>query len=1155
MIGKLIGSAGFLSSGGTIGGDLTISGDLTVSGGGTTFDYSEVLTGDMKITHTAASTAFEVQQDTGAGIALLIDQNTNQNSLQIDTASTAYSAIQIASPATMNGNIVGIYGVDSITTGRLMYLESDSPDASSRKLIDLVNNNTAATGATCLHIQQDSTGSALTAIGAAGSGSASGAVIKLQTSETTVVDGDYLGRIEFSAPAEASGTDAILAGAAIWAEADDTFAADNNSTELVFGTNTSAAYTERMRINSSGNVGIGESAPGAKLQVKVTASASGHSSNCLRVTSEAASSGNSLLMGVNESSAVYTWIDGKDLGVGALPIVINEGGGDVYLGGSYSANTGMKIDANSRISLSNNDGGSGNTVFGKSAGNALASGGTNNVFIGEAAGLVNTVGDYNVAIGHYAYSDTNAGNNALASVGNVAIGRNAMGGTWADAQTDNCVAIGDSVMTGVLNDVDGTVAIGTSALASLTSGGNNTAIGYNAGATLTTGEKNILIGNNAGDGFDAENANIAIGYGAFGGAVNGADKCIAIGTDTMTAAATQDGTIAIGHDSMTGLTTGEANTALGYQALKAQTTGGNNVALGYQALETLNHANADGNTAVGYNSLQALATGVSNTAVGVGAADSFEAGETDNTVIGANAMGSMMEGNGQVDQNVALGVNALLGKDIASSGIAIVDNIAIGTQAMDSGSIGAQTGTIAIGAQALGALTSGSGNTAVGYQAGLTYTDASNNTAVGYNAGYRTVNGASGNTILGASAFSGAQTGSDTGDCVAIGYLALSGALSNADGSVAVGKSALAALTSGAGNVAIGYQALQEHTEGSRNLAIGYQAMYNTWDGSADDTRESIDNIGIGYQALGGAWTDSDSDDADYNNYNVGIGNYVMDAAMAGASNNTAVGNSAATSVTTGDDNVCIGSGSGGSITTGNQNTIIGSEANTGAGNNNNLTAIGYDCEAPDISNAVVLGNGDVTAVYMADDATSGTGADVYCKDVYATHTASGDPKISFMQTTTSRAYIQWADNSGDEFLQFVCSENPSYMRFIPGGGSVALTIATDGTFTGSSSNDISDKELKENIQNVENGLDTIKKLQGRSFTWKEDAKMQSGKKYGLIAQELEKVLPDLVYNENGIRQKEDGTYYKSITMNGVIPFLIEAVKELSAKVEALEKK
>ena len=66
-------SAAHLTGGGTIGGDLTISGDLTVSGGGG-FAYSEVLTGDMKITNTAASTAFEVEQNTGDGVAALISE-------------------------------------------------------------------------------------------------------------------------------------------------------------------------------------------------------------------------------------------------------------------------------------------------------------------------------------------------------------------------------------------------------------------------------------------------------------------------------------------------------------------------------------------------------------------------------------------------------------------------------------------------------------------------------------------------------------------------------------------------------------------------------------------------------------------------------------------------------------------------------------------------------------------------------------------------------------------------------------------------------------------------------------------------------------------------------------------------------------------------
>ena len=52
----------------------------------------------------------------------------------------------------------------------------------------------------------------------------------LSTAEPSVVDGNKLGQIDFQAPVDSAGTDSILVGASIWAEADDTFAADNYST-------------------------------------------------------------------------------------------------------------------------------------------------------------------------------------------------------------------------------------------------------------------------------------------------------------------------------------------------------------------------------------------------------------------------------------------------------------------------------------------------------------------------------------------------------------------------------------------------------------------------------------------------------------------------------------------------------------------------------------------------------------------------------------------------------------------------------------------------------------------------------------------------------------------------------------------------------------
>ena len=97
---------------------------------------------------------------------------------------------------------------------------------------------------------------------------ASGATLELQTTDTTVTDGSVLGKIEFKAPSEASGTDAILVGAAIEAVAEGTFAADNNATELLFKTGASEAAATKMVLTSAGNVGIGIASPSTPLHIK-----------------------------------------------------------------------------------------------------------------------------------------------------------------------------------------------------------------------------------------------------------------------------------------------------------------------------------------------------------------------------------------------------------------------------------------------------------------------------------------------------------------------------------------------------------------------------------------------------------------------------------------------------------------------------------------------------------------------------------------------------------------------------------------------------------------------------------------------------------------------------------------------------------------------
>ena len=76
--------------------------------------------------------------------------------------------------------------------------------------------------------------------------------LTLQTGETALTVGEPLGTINFQAPDEAGGTDAILIAAAIEAVAEGTFAADNNATKLSFKTGASEAASEKMSLSSAG---------------------------------------------------------------------------------------------------------------------------------------------------------------------------------------------------------------------------------------------------------------------------------------------------------------------------------------------------------------------------------------------------------------------------------------------------------------------------------------------------------------------------------------------------------------------------------------------------------------------------------------------------------------------------------------------------------------------------------------------------------------------------------------------------------------------------------------------------------------------------------------------------------------------------------------
>jgi hypothetical protein len=90
-----------------------------------------------------------------------------------------------------------------------------------------------------------------------------------------------------------------------------------------------------------------------------------------------------------------------------------------------------------------------------------------------------------------------------------------------------------------------------------------------------------------------------------------------------------------------------------------------------------------------------------------------------------------------------------------------------------------------------------------------------------------------------------------------------------------------------------------------------------------------------------------------------------------------------------------------------------------------------------------------------------------------------------------------------------------------------------------------SDERLKNDIHPIKDPLEKVMSLSGNTFTWNEKSKYNGTEDVGLIAQEVEAVLPEAV------TEKDNG--YLGVRYERVIPLLVEAVKELSGRVNEIE--
>ena len=199
--------------------------------------------------------------------------------------------------------------------------------------------------------------------------------------------------------------------------------------------------------------------------------------------------------------------------------------------------------------------------------------------------------------------------------------------------------------------------------------------------------------------------------------------------------------------------------------------------------------------------------------------------------------------------------------------------------------------------------------------------------------------------------------------------------------------------------------------------------------------------------------------------------------------------------------------------------------------------------------------------IIQLENAFNGSGADTLIRfgdstENYSYSVGSDDSANSFRISYNGTSYNGAVPGTND-FLIFSTSGNAE----IPNGdlkvtlGSIAVgnisNSATDGRID--ASNDVvafstSDIRLKDNIKTIDNALDKVNSIQGIEFDWieKEEVHGNKGHDIGVIAQEIEKILPDVVTT------RDSG--YKAVKYEKIVPLLIEAIKDLSKQVDGLKR-
>ena len=708
------------------------------------------------------------------------------------------------------------------------------------------------------------------------------------------------------------------------------------------------------------------------------------------------------------------------------------------------------------------------------------------------------------------------------------------------------------------------VALGCNAAVARTTGSLNVAIGVGALCSATTASINIAIGNCALKSMVSINNNIAIGLSSMCAATSGAQN-IALGNQTMTGAIGANN-LAIGNQAMRSAT-GSTSVAIGNNALFTN-SGTENVAVGYGAGFT--NAAGSSNTFVGFGAGQTVTAGSCNTFLGACADDNADVSCC--LIVGANTL-RWLTGDNTGAIKPAAGVIDCV-NSCGTAGQVLMSN---GSNAICWGSAGGSSATPITEGVVFGCTTNGGTtpvslgygagqndvadcNTWIGTSAGINHTTGLGNTTLGWCSASNLISGVD-NIAIGVQALqvTGATAGTPVNANVAIGNASLFNTVGCFN--TAVGMAAGFSQSAGSYNVLLGYFASAPNPSGSGQLAIGNGPTSNWLTGDVNYAIKPGAGIIDCAASTGTAGQVLMSNGSNAICWGAAGGASAATPTVAGVvkgfinATNTALGcNAAAVLAATGLSNTAIGNCAGFALDDACCNTLVGTSAGCALNFGLGHTVIGTGAGAAITTGFYNVFVGTEAGASATQDRNVFIGACAGCAQTTGRSNVAIGDGVNVPITTGG---CQLAIGYSSAFTCWLTGNNTGAIK--PGAGIIdcANSCGTVGQYlwtTGAnriiwSASSPSDTRDKEVLGPVPTALPVVQQIEPITYRWKErDSDVaQEEVIYGFSAQQLQEVDSVLVDNSD--------PGHLRIHDRKIVPLLVNAIKELSAKVEALEAK